>query len=414
MFSFRYHLVTIFSIFAALALGLLLGAAIAASDLARSTSDDMVGSMLSRYETLVDDKSRLEQELENDSALAEELVGYWSDERLSGRTVAVLLGDTLEDRGLFTDISRAVTQASGSVVEITVLRTDFGLDDEDIRAALQEVVEEVPGEEYQTTIANRLLEEWSYVFTSTSIEPTQEDMNLPRHSYSDVSVANVIGDVSTSSGIAGESVTESSVADSDLTPQTAFQRAFYERYALTRTLLASKVIRIEADYSYLEEHEDPSAPSDQLAAYHVATAWQLPYGVTGLVNGLAQQQDDAMMQTRIGLRLTLGFQEAGAKGDLTYPTWLTTSIPRSTSGDVALPNYYSLLIQPSHLNYSMDILASENSLSCVTKPETLGGRYSIVALLSGAQAGIYGADRPVENRFAPLPEDISGRAVFRQ
>ncbi len=430
MYSFRYHLVTICAIFVALALGLLVGAAIASSSLVRSTSDDMVESMMSRYETLVDENARLGQELESNSALAADLTGYWSQERLDGRTVVLMLGNTLDDRSLQTDITDSINQAGGSVVNVTVLRPDFGLDDEALSTALEEIVAEVPGEPYTETLANRLEEEWSYSYTTSSTEPTQEDFDLPYHSYTQITdelsaIENAGGERTTEEDAqSGRAPTEditpttedeapTLTADGGLQPQTAFQKLFFDQYPLTRALLTFGIISINADYSLLAEHVDPSPPSDQQAAYHIATVWQLPYDVNGVISGLAQQEDEAQAQAEVGLQVTLRFQEAGTSYDLTYPIWLRASIPKSSSGDVPLPNYYTLLIQPSYLTDSMDIIASENGLSCVTHPESVSGRYSVIALLSGAQAGIYGEDRSSESSFAPLPEDTSGRAAFR-
>jgi hypothetical protein len=439
MYNFRYHLVTICSIFVALALGLLLGAAIASSDLAQSTSDDMVESMLSRYEALVDDNARLTKELQGNTDLASDLTGSWSEKRLDGRTIVLLLGDTLGDRSLQASLTDAINHAGGSVVNVTVLKPDFGLEDEELRTALQSIVPEVPGEEYQQTLADQLEKEWSYVYTTSSSEPTQEDFDLPFYTYTLITdelaaIENAGGentsdqdaaenaegedasptDSSGQSGpLADESGPEPPARDGGLRPQTPFQKILFDRYPLTRALLTYRVVDIGVNYTLLAEHKDPSPPTDQRAALHVATAWQLPYGVNGLINGLAQQQDDAMMQTRIGLRLTLSFEKSGTESDLVYPLWLRSSIPHSVRGSVALPNYYTLLIQPDYLNYSMDILASENSLSCVTTPQTVSGRYSLIALLSGAQAGIYGEDRSPENSFPSLPEDTSGRAAFR-
>lgn len=395
MYSFRYHLITICSVFVALALGLLLGAAIASSELAQTTSDDMLENMMSRYETLAQSNESLEQEAQDSAALTNLFFEPWAKDRLDGRTIVVLFGNTLEDRNLQTELTKTIHLAGGSVIGLTVLKTDFGLDNEETRAALQKIVKEIPGEEYQNTLAKSLVKEWSYMYTASSVEVTDDDFNIASHTYT---LAGTSGSLPTTSG--------------EPEPATAFQKIIFDEYPLTRALLSLQIISINADYTSLEEHEDPAVSTNQLAAYRVASAWQLPYGVNGLINCLAQQQDEAMIQTQIGLQLTLRMQEAGTKGDLMYPAWLKSGLPQASTGDVAMPNYYTMLVQPSYLEESMEILASENGLSCVTSPESTSGRYSIVALLSGAQAGIYGENRSQENRFAPLPQDESGKAVF--
>ena len=409
MYNFRYHLVTICSIFIALALGLLLGAAIAASELAQSTSEGMVESVLSRYETLVDENAEMEKELQDNSSLAGALTTSWGEERLDGRTIVLLLGNTLEDRNLQSSITHTLSSAGASVVNVMVQRKDFGLEDERISAALREIVEEVSGESYQQTLAKQLMNEWRYVYTTSSVGPTEEDFDLVEHVY----IQPVEEPLPENALTADEETPPSAAVSVSLEPQTSFQRALYDGYPLTHALLTFGVIDISVDYTPLLGHVNPSPPKDQQAALGVVTAWGLPYGVNGLINGLAQQQDDAMMQTQVGLQLTRSFQEEGTQSNLAYPAWLRSSLPKVTSGNVPKPNYYTLLIQPEHLKNSMDILASENNLSCVTTPDSIPGQYSIVALLSGSQAGIYGADRAPEHRFAPLPEDPSGRAAFR-
>lgn len=407
MYNFRYHLVTICSVFIALALGLLLGAAIASSEVVQSTSDDMVDSMMSRYETLVNENVQLEQSLDSNSSLAEDLTAAWSKDRLDGRTIALMLGNSVEDRSLRSSLTELINNAGGSVVSITIIDPDFGLGDDATSERLRGVVAEVAGEEYQQTLAKKLAEEWTFVYVASSIEPTQEDYDLASHNYIQEQIE------SNGTSALADSHIETIVSSHGPTPQTAFQSMIHEQYPLTRTLLALGIISISADYSQLSQHADPAAPNDQLAAYAVTSAWQLPYNVNGFINGFVPDRAEVTEQNRVGIQMTLRIQEAGAAGDIHYPAWLRASLPKSSSGDVALPNYYALLIQPSDSDTSMEAIASANNLSCVTSPNSTLGRYSVLALLTGSQAGIYGENRDDENRYAPLPQDESGRAAFR-
>jgi len=386
----------------ALALGLLLGAAIASSEFVRTTQSDMVESMLSRYETLVDNNARLEEEAEADTLFMSALVDDWTKERLNGRTIVVMLSDNSSDISLNSYLTKTISQAGGSVVSITVHREDFGLGDQAIRLALQEIVEEVPGESFHQALAKQLIEEWCYQYSAISSEATQEDFDLDVHIYQQTAEQ-----------------TDPALLDLDggLEPATALQKQFFERYPLTRALLSLGVISISADYSYLQEQIDPVAPKDQMAAFHIATAWQLPYGVNGYVNGFLStqdvSQDDVVLQSQMGIWIAVYAQEAALENKLQFAAWYWPSLPQAASVDAENPNYHVLLIQPNYTQHSMALLASTYDLSCVTTPQTIRGQYSVIALLSGAEAGIYGEDRSAENHFAPLPQDLTGRAAFK-
>ncbi len=448
MYNFRYHLITIVSIFVSLALGLLLGAAIASSDLAQSTTDDMIDSLLSRYDTLTQTNTRLEQEAQDNLALAAMLRGPWANNRLEGRTIVVLLGNSVEDVSLRTSITATINSADGNVVGVTVEQPDFGLGDEDIYSALQEIVSEEPGVDYQQTLAQNLVDEWSYAYVGSPSAQisTDADFEIVEHRYSEQeSESSPTAPSSGASGASSDSLegvpapgletgepgasgqgasapqsgeddtlAEPAYTEGELSPRTPLQKLLHERYPLTTTLLLLGVISIDVDYSLLAEHTNPSTPTDQAAVYSIATAWQLPYGVNGIINGFAPTQGNEAGHSQIGLYLTQRIHAAGVAKELPYPNWLKTSIPtRATVGNAEQPNYHALLIQPAYLSSTMEQAAGEQGLSCVTSPNTVSGQYSLVALLSGSQAGIYGANQVPERRFAPLPEDTSGRVVFR-
>lgn len=403
MYSFRYHLVTICSILVALALGLLLGAALATSDLVQETSGEMVDSILSRYETLDAANEKLTEEVQNNTTLASDLTKEWSEERFEGRTIVLMFGNNNEDEALSATLTEAITYAGGSVVNVTVEREDFGLGDSEIKSALLGIVKQVPDEDYQQTLAHRLVEEWSYHYSASSVSPVEEDFSLEPYDYAQPTLVSPEGAQSGAALNNGET----------LTTETEFQDLFNNRYALTRKLLSLGIISIATDYSSLQEHKEPETPTEQLAALSVATAWQLPYGMNGFVNGFAPGNNDVTQQAQMGIQITLSVQAAAADGRLHYPSWLKTSIPRDVGDESSQPNYHALLVQSSNTSFAMDVIAESNELSCVTTPTTTSGRYSVLALLSGAEAGIYGEDRPPNYRFAPLPEDPTGRAVFR-
>ncbi len=79
MYNLRYHLVTICSIFLALAIGLLLGAAIAGSDLVRDTSQGLVDSLLEEFNDITQENNELTNQIEVERPLTQQLLGYWQD-----------------------------------------------------------------------------------------------------------------------------------------------------------------------------------------------------------------------------------------------------------------------------------------------------------------------------------------------
>jgi hypothetical protein len=77
MYNFRYHLVTIVSIFAALALGLLLGVAITGSDLVRDASSNLAKSLTDQFDELNATNRDLSDKLKNEQQFSEALATGW-------------------------------------------------------------------------------------------------------------------------------------------------------------------------------------------------------------------------------------------------------------------------------------------------------------------------------------------------
>ncbi|MDR2673241.1 MAG: copper transporter [Coriobacteriales bacterium] len=410
MYNFRYHLVTICSIFVSLAIGLLLGAAIAGSDLAQNTSSNMVDSMFERFETLSTRNAQLEQEALDNANLLDRFVDPWAAGRLDGRTIVTVLGTTEDDLALADSLATDIKRANGAFVGVSVNLTDFGLSDNRIKAALVAVVPEVAGEDYRLTLAKRLAYEWTYRYTYTANDiPVAEDAQVPEVQYQ--------ASQQTEGQIEQETQqTEGSTptnSNADIVPQTPFQLTFFSNYTLTRALLSLGIITVQTDYDLLLEHQGPAIPSEQASALALARSWHLPYAINGMVNGLVTTTNNTTEIDQLALLLTQQFNERGSAGSLPYPDWLRPYIPASTSGDISMPNYYAVLVQANQQSEPLTAAAAANGLSCVTSPKTATGRYSLLVLLSGGQAGIYGENRPFENRFPELPQDISGRSVFR-
>jgi hypothetical protein len=410
MYNFRYHLVTICSIFIALAIGLLLGAAVAGSDLARSTSDSMVDSMLARFDELNNQNAKLESLSNENGLLADEFAANWAKNRLDGRTVVTLLGSSEADATLSKNLSDNLKRSNAAVVGITVNQSQFGLDNPAIKQALQKVLPAVQGEDYQATLANRLVAEWSYSYTTSEGDaPTAADTQIQKVTYPIVYVDTNQKPSEAESGIMDQPL----LTDDGISPQTPFQETIYQQYSLTRALLTLGVITVDTNYQPLLDHTMPVIPDSQNAALQVAEAWHLPYAVNGLVNGLSTiDSNDLLKTSSVGITISSKFNEFGSANKLSYPAWLKASIPIYANSGTGLTNYYVLLIQDSSLETDITSEAISANLSCVTTPNTITGNYAILALLSGAKAGIYGEDRPQESRFPKLPVDTTGRAAF--
>jgi hypothetical protein len=434
MYNFRYHLVSICAIFVSLAIGLLLGAAIAGSDLARSASDNMVDSMLVHFDELNETNRQLEQ-LANDNAnLLDAYVNVWAKDRLDGRTVAVVLGNRTSDATLATALTTNLARGNAATVNIKVNLAQLGLQNLQIRQALQTVLPAVADEDYETTLAKRLAQEWSYSYTLVETNaPGAADARPSDADYHATASQELQAQPSTT--LSPEHLN----IDGGPAPQTAFQTAFYERYVVTRALLSLGVISIETNYALLAQHANPQIASEQAAALALATAWKLPYGVNGLVDALVDTTlgganssifgsitggtvdattDATMSANALGVALVTSFNELGSAGALPYPAWLAPFIPNAQNatfqGAAAQSNYYALFVQSDKQDGALAAVAAAHGLSCVTAPDTATGRYAVLALLSGAQAGTYGDDRPVNSRFPALPADSTGRAPFVQ
>ncbi|NLG10436.1 MAG: copper transporter, partial [Coriobacteriaceae bacterium] len=162
MYNLRYHLVTICSIFLALAIGLLLGAAISGSNLVRDTSQGLVDSLLEQFNEITKENSDLSKRLAVEQPLTQQLLGTWQDGRLANRTVVVLTGATTADAELSRQASQAIARSGGVPVIITVKTAEFGLTDGPITESLQQLVPAVDGEPYTTTIGRVLVDEWTF------------------------------------------------------------------------------------------------------------------------------------------------------------------------------------------------------------------------------------------------------------
>jgi hypothetical protein len=401
MYNFRYHLVTIVSIFAALALGLLLGVAVTGSDLVRDASSNLAESLTKQFDELNSTNEALNSQLQNAELLNGELFSAWRAERLKGRTVVILTRTPAPNDRLATELSTLINQSGGIPI---VVRIDpakgFNLEDERIATELKQLVPEVEGETYETTLARALTDEWSF-----------------------------------------------SVRDSDGSVLSALE----VHYPLTTHLVEKKLISVTVSYKPLLDAFNAdglagAALSSQHFAYGAAEERQLPYGVNGVINTAVidpAPENPQISADVVAQQIALQFVQKGTAGELPYliigakvesqattppddetteesdgettgeeSTAVATEEPSSVEELPANANYYALLTQEGEGAELMRSFAQENDLACVLSPFDSTGRYSIIALLSGAERGVYGLDIIGVAPFPSAPLDPHGAAAF--
>ena len=394
MYNFRYHLVTIVSIFVSLLIGLLLGAAITGSDLVRNTSDELVDSLLTRFDNLSAENAALTEQLSTEGALAGDYYKHWAQGRLDGRTIIVLASQDTVNEAATASIRDALRDGGAAVVTIALKVPAFGLNDPEIAAALQAVVAPVNGQRYENTLAHQLVAEWTYYSDDNgSMELTEEDLRSLSNRPSD-QTANL----------------------------TAFQKTINAHYPLTLALIKHDIISIEANYRPLISHRDPSCSREQRAVLLCTELWGLPYGVNGVVNTLTiGGSADTMIVDPVGFQIAVEFNTLVTQPDsIPYPTWLSGSLmelldssdEEENSELEESTNYVVLLAAIDSSQISLAYTANEQGLSCVVNTMGVCGRYSIVALLSGAQSGVYGHSGVADARFPAIPLDATGHIPF--
>jgi hypothetical protein len=382
MYNFRYHLITIISIFAALALGLLLGVAITGSDLVRDASSNLAESLTDQFNELNATNRALNDQLQAEQLFSEGLLVGWQKERLKGRTIIILTRTPEADDPLAKELAALITQCGGTPVTVRIdpLR-GFSLEDESVAAELKQLLPEVENESYEITLAQALVNEWSFaVQGDESSVPTLFETNYP--------------------------LTTLLTERQRLTVTVSYQ-------SLLESLGTSEVSVDEtADSPTLDTEGAPEilALAQQRSAFELAERLRLPYGVNGIIDTavFTPSGEQRVAADSTALQIALAFDRKGAVGGLSY-RHLGARV-----GAVALPdatqessdaNYYALLVQQGDYAETMQALSRETDLPCEIAPLEPMGRYGTVALLSGAERGIYGPGHEGVTPFPPAPDN---------
>lgn len=439
MYNLRYHLATICAIFLALALGLLLGAVIAGSDLVRDTSEDLVESLRQEFTAITEENRSLTEKYTVESAFSEQLLTTWQADRLQARDVAVLAGTTAADSEIATEVAAAITASGGTPVTISVSKASFGLDDATVDAALKKVLPAVDGEDYTVTLARALVNEWTRTQPEDASEGTDAEgtgtegtdaegadtegtdaEDAEQRIETDYPVTTVLMDAGVLE-IAGESsvpvtingLVNTLVVTSDATTVTADPvggeiASFFEQMGQKGAL----------PYTPVEKADQESAQADtqgDLSSGGQDTTEEATDGVAAETEGSEIVADSDAVQD--GTVVTADEATDDGTGNSTdaaaevSDATADTSEDAETDQDVAL-SYYVVFVQDAERSTDLMNMAARLELSGVTSFDDAVGYYSMVALLSGGRVGVYGSDRGQEYWFPPLPTDTVGNAVF--
>ncbi|MCL1890500.1 MAG: copper transporter [Coriobacteriia bacterium] len=404
MYNFRYHLITIVSIFVSLLIGLLLGAAITGSDLVKDTQANMVKDLESRFsefmnqnDDLTTQLSALQNRFDVENTLAETHFEAWAHNRLDGRTVVLLVSSADATGEATREINDTLQLSGAATVKITVKKPQFGLQDPEHLAQLEELLGLGGGTLTAEMLALRLADEWTYVYAAP---PAKKDDDKKKDNNKNPAV------------------------DTE-----ALAATMQARYPLTKFLLEKEIISVDAQYAALSGHTSPAPDAAQKLALEFAGSHQMPYGANGIINTLVISGDDeSFVADEVGLQLASQFKLRGTTGSATplaYPAWLKDSIPKNAAQSsaqngnlegvatpVVEPSYYALLIDLNSEKLALTSGKNNRALSRLAGFLETSDRYSLIALLSGAQTGDYGIGRQ-DGRFYPaLPTDATGRAPF--
>jgi len=312
MYNFRYHLVTIVSIFAALVIGLLLGVAITGSELVQNASDDLVDDLLEQFNQLSSENVQLNSDLQVERSLDSQLFNHWQQERLQGRNILIITGAHNSDTALAQELALTVQASGGSTAVITLLDPSLGLQDSNKLAALQKLCPAVSGQDYSQTLAAALLAEWTQVrITGPLSTPASQAAGADEDSGAASDQAangQDEADQDAQSGTAESAVPQAAddvdeAAQSSSLPDDPTSSApllgrdeqdLASAYPLTQLLLEQGSLYIEVDYSVALAQKSSAWQPGQYDYLAQAASANLPYAANGLVNLAVERSDDGV------------------------------------------------------------------------------------------------------------------------
>ncbi|MCL1846614.1 MAG: copper transporter [Coriobacteriia bacterium] len=433
MYNFRYHLVTIVSIFAALAIGLLLGVALTGSDLVRDASSNLAQSLTEQFDELNRVNRELTDQLEDEQLFASQLAAGWQKDRLKGRTVVLLTRTTADGDNLVEELGSLITRNGGIPVLIRInSEHGFGLTDEQLLSALQEILPKADNEDYEVTLARALAQEWSFTYKAFR-PPTAASTATGTPGASGTSgTTGLSGEPESGDIKAQDDDDESAVGEIVVSPPatplgtTSIAVAFDSNYPLTTKLVEAGYLEVTVSYRPILDtvsaatEAESEALATQKLAYQQAQNQQLPYSVNGIINTAVYWPTGSSLPRldQTALCITQQFDLLGEAGMLPYllfdasESHLAGELPsEQLERDLS---YYALLVQQEKFADTILPVAEDNNLSCVLSPQAKYRNYSVIALLTGASRGVYGVDTPGVQPFPSIPADNKGNAPFER
>lgn len=156
MYNLRYHIVSLVSVFLALALGLILGGLTVSTGMVDRQEKSLVDGLQREFAQLREDNRTLTNENKVLAAFTADAVEAWSAGKLKDRTVLVIGGPGLN--ASVDDVREAVESAGGRIAVVQLTKANFGLDNPEPSGQIASLAPdpEAPAE----SIAASLSAEW--------------------------------------------------------------------------------------------------------------------------------------------------------------------------------------------------------------------------------------------------------------
>ena len=437
MYNFRYHLVTIVSIFAALALGLLLGVALTGSDLVRDASSNLAQSLTEQFNELNEENRLLSEQLQREKVFSSQLATGWQKERLEGRTIVILTRAPEEDDALSEELSALITRSGGIPVLIRINETSgFGVDEAKTLSELKKILPEIPQEDYSVTLARALAREWSFVYQPSGDNGAAGEDASEASTASGTESGNETGtengtETGTETGT-GNGTSHAATQNPTKVSTAEMTRILEKNFVLTELLIKSGNIEITVSYRPLLDvlYELDSQPGSsegssglslgvlQRTAYECAQDLVLPYGANGIIDTAiyVRPGGQSIRVDTTALQIAQQFEQLGQAGELPYMSFeadefIILDETQSNTLDRTL-NYFSLMVQDSQYVEPLLTVAQDNNVSSVLSSPSEYRDYSVIALLTGALKGSYGPGITGARSFPLIPADTRGNAPF--
>lgn len=155
MYNLRYHIASLVGVFLALALGLILGGLVVQRGAVDRQQDSLVDGLRKEFAALRTENQQLTAENTMVEGFASDMSVAWTVDRLVGKNVVVVssAGRT-EGTG---DVTEAIEGAGGTVISVTLLQEDLGMQDQEIRSL---VTSDSFSAEVLASVAASLSAEW--------------------------------------------------------------------------------------------------------------------------------------------------------------------------------------------------------------------------------------------------------------